>query len=118
MVGPQAAADFVTMIQRQSPEFRRKVLPGLKTNVDDGQADPGAYATVLDRSQTDAGKKQMYGQNLTCDKEHPELHTGPIEDEDHVDQRRAAIGLMRLKLYAQLVVAMSPNVCPAAPEAK
>ena len=27
------------------------------------------------------------------------------------DQRRAAIGLMRLELYAQLVVAMSPNLC-------
>jgi hypothetical protein len=53
-----------------------------------------------------------------ADKEHPELHTGPIEDEDHVNQRRAAIGLMRLELYAQLVVAMSPNVCLAAPEAK
>ena len=118
MVGPQAAADFITMIQHQSPEFRRKVLPGLKANVDAGQADPGSYAMVLDRSQTDAGKKQMYGANLTCDKEHPELHTGAIEDEDHVDQRRAAIGLMRLKLYAQLVVATSPNVCPAAPEAK
>lgn len=118
VVGPQAAGDFVTMIQHQSPEFRRKVLPGLKVNVDAGQADPGSYAMALDRTQTDAGKKQMYGNNLTCDNEHPQLHTGPIEDEDHVDQRRAAIGLMRLKLYAQLVVAMSPNVCPAAPEAK
>jgi preprotein translocase subunit SecD len=118
MVGPQAAGGFITMIQHQSPEFRRKVLPVLKANVDAGQADPGSYAMVLDRSQTDAGKKQTYGENLTCDKEHPKLHTGPIEDEDHVDQRRAAIGLMRLKLYAQLVVAMSPNVCPATPSAK
>ena len=116
MVGPQAASDFVTMIQHQSPEFRRKVLPKLKANVDAGQADPGSYAMVLDRSQTDAGKKQMYGENLTCDNEHPELHIGPIEDEDHVNQRRAAIGLIRLELYAQLVVAMSPNICPAAPE--
>jgi hypothetical protein len=118
MVGPQAAADFVTMIQHQSPEFRRRVLPKLKANVDAGQADPGSYAMVFDRLLTDAGKKQMYGVNLTCDKEHPKLHTGPIEDEDHVNQRRAAIGLMRLELYAQLVVGMSPNVCPAAPEAK
>jgi hypothetical protein len=117
-VGPRAASDFVTMIQHQSPEFRRKVLPGLKANVDVGQADPGSYATVFDRSQTDAGKKQMYGQNLTCDTQNPKLHTGPIEDEDHVDERRAAIGLMRLELYAQLVVAMSPNLCPAAPAAK
>lgn len=118
MVGPQAAADFVTMIQHQSPELRRKVLPKLKANVDTGQADPGSYAMVLDRSRTDAGRKQIYGENLTCDREHPKLHAGPVEDEYHVNQRRAAIGLMRLGLYVQLVVAMSPNVCSAGPEAK
>jgi hypothetical protein len=81
MVGPEAASEFVTMIQHQSPDFRMKVLPKLKTNVEAGQADPGSYATVFDRSQTDAGKKQMYGENLTCDSEHPKLHTVPIEDE-------------------------------------
>jgi hypothetical protein len=114
MVGPQAASNFVTMIQHQSPEFRLKLLPKLKANVEAGEADPGSYATVYDRSQTDAGKKQMYGQNLICDSEHPKLLTGPIEDEEHVNQRRAAIGLMRLELYTQLVVAMSPDVCQAA----
>jgi hypothetical protein len=118
MVGPQAASDFVTMIQHQSPEFRRKVLPKLKANVHAGEADPGSYAMVFDRSQTDAGKKQLYGQNLTCDTENPKLHIGSIEDEDNVNQRRAAIGLMRLELYVQLVLAISPNVCPAAPQAK
>ena len=118
MVGPEAASEFVTMIQHQSPDFRMKVLPKLKANVEAGQADPGSYATVFDRSQTDAGKKQMYGENLTCDSEHPKLHTGPIEDERNVNQRRAAIGLMRLELYVQLVVAMTPNVCPAATDAK
>jgi len=114
MVGPQAASNFVTMIQHQSPEFRMRVLPKLKANVAAGQADPGSYAMVYDRSQTDAGKKQMYGENLICDNEHPKLHTGPIEDEHNVNQRRAAIGLMRLEVYVQLVVGMTPNVCPAA----
>jgi len=119
MVGPLAASNFITMVQHQSPEFRMRVLPKLKANVAAGQADPGSYAMVFDRSRTDAGKKQMYGGNLICDSEHPKLHTAPIEDEHNVNQRRAAIGLMRLELYAQLVVAMTPNgVCPAAPEAK
>jgi hypothetical protein len=118
MAGPQAAADSVTMILHQSPEFRRKVLPKLKANVDEGQADARSHAMVLDRLQIDAGKKQVYGENLTCDKKHAELHTGPIEDEGHVNRRRAAIGLMRLELYAQLVVAVSPNVCLAIPETK
>ena len=119
MVGPQAASGFITMIQHQSPEFRLRVLPKLKANVAAGEADPGSYAMVFDRSQTDAGKKQMYGENLICDSEHPKLHTAPIEDERNVNQRRAAIGLMRLELYAQLIVGMTPKgVCPAAAEAK
>jgi len=118
MVGPPAADSFVTMIQHQSPEFRARVLPKLKANVDAGQADPGSYAMVLDRLQTDAGKKQIYGENLTCDREHPQLHTGPVEDDAYVNQRRAAIGLMRLALYAQFVAAVSPNVCPATSDTK
>ena len=118
MVGPQAASDFITMIQHQSPAFRSRVLPRLKANVDAGQADPGSYAKVFDRSRTDAGKKQLYGENLTCDSEHPKLHVGAIEDERNVNQRRAAIGLMRLEMYAALVVAMSPDFCAATPEVK
>ena len=74
---------------------------------------------VFDRLQTDAGKPQVYGENLVCDTKNPKLHVGPIEDEKNVNQRRAAIGLMRLELYAQLVVRMSPaGICPAAAEGK
>ncbi|MBZ5610557.1 MAG: hypothetical protein LAP38_20025 [Acidobacteriia bacterium] len=113
MVGPQAASDFITMLQHQPPEFRRRVLPKLKANVDAGQADPRSYAQMLDRLLTDAGQKQTYGENLTCDPQHPRLHTGPIEDGAQVNRRRAAIGLVRLELYAQLVVEMSPNFCGA-----
>src|SRR5258708_13534279 len=107
-VGQRAASAFLTMTQHQSPEFRMKVLPKLKANVDAGQADPGSYAMVFDRSRTDAGKKQMYGENLICDSQHPKLHAGPIEDELNVNQRRAAMGLMRLALYAQLVWGSTP----------
>jgi hypothetical protein len=118
MVGPEASDDFVTMIQHQSPEFRAKVLPLLKANVDVGQADPESYAKALDRSLTDAGKKQQYGENLTCDQAHPKLHTGPIEDVEHVDARRAAIGLLRLELYAQIVTEMSPDISRSEPQPK
>jgi hypothetical protein len=118
MVGPQAASDFIVMVQHQTPEFRMQVLPGLKANVETGEADPGSYAMVVDRSLTDEGKKQIYGENLTCDKEHPVLQVGPIEDEKNVDQRRAAIGLMRLGLYADLVRKTSPDVCRAGSSAR
>jgi hypothetical protein len=112
MVGVEAAASFVTMVQHQSPEFRRQVLPKLKANVEAGQADPGYYTMVYDRSSRDAGRNQLYGQNLECDNEDRALHETPIDDEEHVDMRRAQVGLMRVELYARTVIELSPAVCP------
>jgi uncharacterized protein DUF6624 len=114
MVGVEAAASFLTMVQHQSPELRRQVLPKLKANVEAGQADSGYYAMVYDRSSGDAGRKQLYGENLECSNEDPTLHATPIEDEAHVNIRRAQLGLMRVELYARMVIELSPAVCPAA----
>jgi hypothetical protein len=113
MVGPSAASDFVMMVQHQSPEFRRKILPKLKANVDAGQADPASFATVYDRTQMHSGRAQLYGENFVSDALHPKLHPGPIEDEEHVDERRAKLGLIRLSLYAEIVTAISPDICSA-----
>jgi hypothetical protein len=46
MVGPQAAGDFVAMIQHQPAAFRQEALPQLKANVAKGEADPESYAIV------------------------------------------------------------------------
>jgi hypothetical protein len=118
MVGTEAASSFVTMVQHQPAEFRRKVLPKLKANVDRGQADAGNYAMVYDRSSRDAGRKQLYGENLECSVENPTLHEAPIEDEPHVNMRRARMGLMRIELYARMVLALSPAMCAAPSSAK
>lgn len=114
LVGAQAAGSFVTMIQHQSADFRRRVLPKLKANVAAGQADTSNYALVLDRSLSESGKKQVYGQNLICDGQHAESQIGTIEDAKHVDQRRAKIGLWRLDIYARFVRKMNPP-CALAP---
>ena len=47
MAGPEAASEFVVMVQHQSPKLRRKVSPKLKANVDAGQTDPDSYAMML-----------------------------------------------------------------------
>ena len=113
MVGPKAASDFVVMVQHQSAEFRAQVLPQLKAAVNAGQADPGMYAMVYDRSQRDMGKDQLYGENLEC-RTGESLHETPILDEAHVNQRRAELGLVRLELYARLAIENSPQLCAAA----
>jgi len=115
MVGPQAAGDFVIMVQHHSAELRKAILPGLNANVAAEQADPDSYALVFDRSRRDEGRKQFYGTQLECGLDR-QLHEAPLEDEAHVNQRRAQFGLMRMELYARLVKEMSPPVCqpPAA----
>ena len=110
MVGVQASKDFVVMVQHQSPEFRLAVLPKLKANVDAGQAEPGTYAKVYDRTQRDQGKNQLYGEQLEC-ATGKTLELAPIDDEKNVDARRAELGLIRVELFARLVRLNSPDVC-------
>ena len=118
MVGVEAASSFVAMVQHQSPQLRRRVLPKLKANVEAGQADSGYYAMVYDRTSREAGRKQLYGENLECGSESPVLHETPIEDEEHVNVRRARVGLMRMELYARTVIELSTVVCPGAATVK
>jgi hypothetical protein len=112
MVGMEAAKDFVVMVQHQSPDFRTAVLPKLKANVDAGQAEPGMYAMVYDRTQRDQKRNQLYGESLECASGKP-LTEAPIDDEANVNIRRATMGLMRVDLYARLVRLSSPDVCGA-----
>ena len=88
------------------------MLPKLKTNVDAGQADPGMYAMVYDRTQRDQGKKQLYGEQLECSAGKT-LDLAPLQDPTHVNVRRAALGLMRLEIYVKLVRFHSPDLCGA-----
>ena len=109
MVGPEAAGHFILMIQHQSAQMRELVLPLLRASVDAGQADPESYALVYDLSQVDRGKDQRFGERLVCSA--GQLQEAPIEDKDHVNQRRAEIGLMRVELYSYLVAQTMPQMC-------
>jgi hypothetical protein len=113
MVGPEAAGEFVIMIQHQPARFRQQVLPKLKANVDAGQADPESYALVYDRSQRDRGKKQLYGEQFECN-QGEKLHIAPIEDEARVNQRRAELGLVRIEFYERMLAETMPQFCPSA----
>jgi len=118
-VGPEAARQFVTMVQHQPPELRRAVLPKLRENVDRGEADPGDFAMMFDRAQVDDGKMQRYGANFACQLDGT-LEPSPIDDAEHVDVRRAELGLLPMRLYARLLrQSMPPDFCKkvtAAPE--
>jgi len=110
-VGPEAARHFVIMVQHQPPELRRAVLPKLRENVDRGEADPGDFAMMFDRAQVDDGKMQRYGANFACQPDGT-LGPSPIDDAEHVDVRRAELGLLPMRLYARLLrQSMPPDFC-------
>ncbi len=110
-VGPEAARQFVIMVQHQPPELRRAVLPNLRENVDRGEADPGDFTMMFDRAQVDDGKMQRYGANFACQPDGT-LGPSPIDDAEHVDVRRAELGLLPMRLYARLLrQSMPPDFC-------
>jgi hypothetical protein len=102
MVGRDAANHFVVMVQHQSPAMRQQALPLLKANVEKGQANASDYASEYDRSQSDQGKPQMYGENFVCGPD-GKLVPAPIADGEHVDQRRAEVGLEPLSTHMKMI---------------
>jgi len=114
-VGVEAAKGFVVMVQHQSAAFRASVLPQLKANVAAGQADPGSYALVYDRTQRDQQRNQLYGEQLECGPDKT-LVRAPLDDAANVNRRRAELGLMRIEFYERLVRQHTPDVCQARPQ--
>jgi hypothetical protein len=102
MVGPQAAQDFDTVIQHQPLAFQKQVLPQMKADAEAGQVSSESYAMLLDRVESYSHRPQTYGENFVCSPD-GKGRPSPIADPEHVDRRRAELGLMPLNLYAKVL---------------
>ncbi|TXI94543.1 MAG: hypothetical protein E6Q34_04515, partial [Burkholderiaceae bacterium] len=91
-VGPRASQTIFLVIQHASAEARLKYIPLMRQAVKDKKANAGNLALMLDRINTEAGLKQIYGSQLRG-KEDGGYELFPIEDPDHLDQRRAEMDL-------------------------
>lgn len=85
------------------PEFQKQCLGLLERAVETSEAPASCLACLTDRIRIGDGGKQIFGTQL-----HGHLHPLPIEDEAHVDERRATVGLPPLAEYiAQVQQAMA-----------
>jgi len=93
VVGHQAADAAWLVLQHAigDPPVMRRGLELLRT-LSPGEVDPIQVAMLEDRVRTFSGLPQIYGTQFDWD-EQGEMQPRPIEDEAHVDERRAAIGL-------------------------
>lgn len=85
------------VLQHADHASQRKYLPAMRDAVQRNDALAGHLAMLEDRVRLADGKPQLYGSQLKSDP----LGFEPIEDEEHVDERRRSIGLEPLADYAK-----------------
>jgi hypothetical protein len=91
-------ADAAWMIAQHAisePQFQRRCLALQKAAAAEKEIPLWQPAYLEDRIRMFEGKPQVYGTQYDWD-ENGEMSPLPIEDSEHVDQRRAALGLIPL----------------------
>jgi hypothetical protein len=94
LVGERAAQAAWLIVQHAigRPAFQRRCLELLQREASAGRVPAWRPAMLLDRIRAFEGKPQVYGTSFDWD-DAGQMSPLPIEDADHVDERRAGVGL-------------------------
>lgn len=99
VVGPTGSSTLFLVIQHADLATQEKYLPMMREAVTNGKASGSHLALLEDRVLIRNGKRQLYGSQIGLHKETGEHYVSPLEDPDHVDERRASVGLGPLADY-------------------
>lgn len=99
-VGNTGTSTVFLVIQHSNLPTMEKYFPMAKQAMERGDLSKPSFALLQDRMLMWQGKSQIYGSQLTGDAD-GKMKFHPIEDEAHVDERRAAIGMEPLSSYAK-----------------
>ncbi|OWP64778.1 hypothetical protein CDA63_02390 [Hymenobacter amundsenii] len=100
-VGKMGTETVFLVVQHSNPPTLEKYFPMAQQAAERGDLSKPALALMQDRLLMWQGKPQRYGSQLTQDAKTHKMVFHPIEDEAHVDERRAAIGMEPLASYAK-----------------
>jgi hypothetical protein len=98
MVGHEAAHNAWLIAQHAPPALLKRWLPLMQVAADKGEMAPRSLALSIDRDLTNDGKKQRYGSQAETNADGKTVML-PIEDPEHLDQRRAAMGMEPFARY-------------------
>jgi hypothetical protein len=101
LVGKAGATTAFLVVQHADPEMQQQYLPLIQKAAAQGELEKSAAALLQDRVLIGQGKPQIYGSQLTSNMDTRKYEFYPIEDEAHVDERRATVGLGPLAEYAK-----------------
>jgi len=92
VVGRAAAHNYWLLVQHQTPEFQRRVLPEMRRAVEAGEASKADYAYLYDRVMSGEGKPQHWATQTAC--KNGKAVLAPVDDPAGLEQRRKDLQLM------------------------
>ncbi|WP_339920846.1 DUF6624 domain-containing protein [uncultured Flavobacterium sp.] len=99
IVGGQGNSTLFLVIQHSDQATQEKYLPMMREAVKNRKAQGSSLALLEDRVALGQGKRQIYGSQVSRDKDTKEYFVLPLEDAINVDKRRAEVGLGKLQDY-------------------
>jgi hypothetical protein len=91
LVGKDGAHAAWLLAQHSDAEHQRRFLGLLRAVVAVGEASARDLAYLEDRVRVFSGQPQLYGTQFSYEQDGLKPH--PVEDPEHLDQRRATVGL-------------------------
>ncbi|MBF9142700.1 hypothetical protein I2I01_13715 [Hymenobacter sp. BT439] len=101
LVGRMGSLTAFLVIQHADAPVQQKYLPMMREAAAKGELAKGNLALLEDRVLVRQGKPQIYGSQLRTNPDTQKMEFSPIEDEAHVDERRSAVGLEPIAVYAK-----------------
>jgi len=102
-IGINGSHNFWLIIQHQDkhPEFQDSVLTLMKVEVDKAKVLAQDYAYLLDRVKVNTGQFQVYGTQMTLNKDKTSFEPKPVIDPDRLNERRKSMGLNTIESYIE-----------------
>lgn len=98
-VGDQASTAFL-VIQHADLEIQEQYLPILREAAEAGELSWSSLALLIDRVEMRNGRPQIYGSQVSRDKETNEYFFSEIAEPHKIDSIRATVGLGPIQQYA------------------
>jgi len=99
VVGESGNTAMFLVIQHASLPVQEKYLLVLRKAMEEKQLKAGSFALLEDRVAIRNGNPQVYGSQLVWDGKQNRYYIFPIEDPEHLDERRAGAGLPSMQAY-------------------
>lgn len=105
-IGGQASQAMFLVIQHADIDVQKKYLPLIREAAENGETSKSNLALLEDRIAIREGREQIYGSQVWVDPVTNTHYVDLLSDPDHVDERRAEVGLPPMEVYLKQAFGM------------